>query len=132
VDALFGELPARTEALVVLALSRRHHQFIRFLALSVAGVSVSYMATRAGARADITEEGLSRISAATYDVIREIDEERPVVVHAYVSREVPREYVTVRSSLLNLLRTMEAKGGPGLQVRIVEPEPHSVEAEMAL
>src|SRR5690606_5299372 len=83
-------------------------------------------------RADITEEGLSRISAATYDVIREIDEERPVVVHAYVSREVPREYVTVRSSLLNLLRTMEAKGGPGLQVRIVEPEPHSVEAEMAL
>jgi len=115
-----------------MALSRRHHQFIRFLALSVAGVSVSYMATRAGARADITEEGLSRISAATYDVIREIDEERPVVVHAYVSREVPREYVTVRSSLLNLLRTMEAKGGPGLQVRIVEPEPHSVEAEMAL
>lgn len=110
----------------------RHHQLIRFLALSAAGVSVTYMAGRSGVRSDVTEEGLSRISAPTQQVIQEIDEERPVVVHAFVSKDVPREYVTVRSRLLNILRTMEAKGGPGLQVRIVEPEPHSVAAEEAL
>lgn len=115
-----------------MALSLRHHQLIRFAALTVAGVSVTYMAGSTGVRADVTEEGLSRISSATQEVIRDIDEERPVVVHAFVSKDVPREYVTVRSSLLNILRTMDAQGGPGLEVRIVEPEPHSLAAEEAL
>jgi len=115
-----------------MALNRRQHQLIRFLAVTTTCVSLTYMGARSGARSDLTEEGLSRITQATHDVIREIDEERPVVVHAFVSREVPREYVTVRSRLLNILREMEASGGPGLTVRIVEPEPHSVESEEAL
>jgi ABC-2 type transport system permease protein len=40
--------------------------------------------------------------------------------------------VAVRSQLLSILREMEARGGAGLTVRIVEPEPYSPEAQEAI
>jgi ABC-2 type transport system permease protein len=115
-----------------MSLSARHHQLIRFGAILVTAASVTYMANRAPVHADLTAEGLSQITPGTRDVIENIGIDRPVTVHAFVSKEVPREYVTVRSRLLNILREMEARGGEGLQVRIVEPEPHSPEAEEAM
>jgi ABC-2 type transport system permease protein len=113
-------------------MTRRNHQLARFFALSVAVGSVAYMGARAGTFFDTTQEGLSKITPDTLAVIKGIEAERPVTVHAFVSKEVPREYVTARTRLLNILRTMEAEGGPGLTVRIVEPEPFSVEAEEAM
>lgn len=115
-----------------MALHVRHHRLIRFCALAVTVGSLGYAATRARSRADITSEGLSKLTPATEDLIRSIAVERPVVVHAFVSREVPREYVEIRLRLLNLLREMEAQGGQGLTVRIIEPELHSPEAEEAM
>jgi ABC-2 type transport system permease protein len=115
-----------------MSLSARHHHLIRFGAILVTAASVTYMATRAPMHADLTAEGLSQITPGTSEVIRGIGVERPVTVHAFVSKDVPREYVTVRSHLLNILREMEARGGEGLQVRIVEPELHSPEAEEAM
>ena len=115
-----------------MALKRRHHQLIRLLCLVVAGSSLAYVGSRSRVRADLTEEGLSQITPATQLLIESIDESRPVTVHAFISEEVPREYVTVRSRLLNILREMEASGGPGLRVRIVEPEVFSPEAEEAM
>jgi ABC-2 type transport system permease protein len=115
-----------------MELQRRQHQIIRFLALLALAVSVTYMATRARLRADVTEEGLSQVTEGTLAVIEGIGPERPVTVHAFVSEDVPREYVTVRSRLLNILREMEARGGEGLTVRIVEPTLHSAEAEEAM
>ncbi len=113
-------------------MSRRNHQLARFFSLAIAGVSISYMASRANVNADVTEEGLSQITPDTLGVIEGIGVERPVTVHAFISKEVPREYVTTRTRLLNILRTMEAEGGPGLTVRIVEPEAFSLEAEDAM
>ncbi len=115
-----------------MSAQRRKHQLVRFGALVVAGVSLTYMANRAAVSTDVTEEGLSQITPDTQTVIEGIAVERPVTVHAFISKEVPREYVTTRTRLLNILRTMEADGGPGLTVRIVEPEPFSVEAEDAM
>ncbi|MCR9164133.1 MAG: Gldg family protein [Nannocystaceae bacterium] len=113
-------------------MTRRNHQLVRFFSLAIAASSVAYMGARANTFADVTEEGLSEITPETLGVIENIGVERPVTVHAFVSKEVPREYVTARTRLLNILRTMEAKGGPGLTVRIVEPEPYSLEAEEAM
>ena len=115
-----------------MELQRRHHQLIRFFALIALAISVTYMGTRSRVRADVTEEGLSEVTEGTLQVIEGIGPERPVTVHAFVSEEVPREYVTVRSRLLNILREMEARGGEGLTVRIVEPTLHSAEAEEAM
>lgn len=113
-------------------MTRRNHQLVRFFSLAIAASSVAYMGARANSFADVTEEGLSKITPETLGVIENIGVERPVTVHAFVSKDVPREYVTARTRLLNILRTMEAKGGPGLTVRIVEPEPYSLEAEEAM
>lgn len=115
-----------------MALALRHHQLVRFGALLVAGVSFTYMASRAQTRVDVTEEGLSQLTPDTRDLIRGITTDRPVTVHAFISKEVPRDYVTTRMRLLNILREMQAEGGEGLQVRIVEPEVHSPEAEEAM
>ncbi len=113
-------------------MTRRNHQLVRFFALAVAASSVAYMGARANVYSDVTEEGLSEITPETLGVIQNIGVDRPVTVHAFISKEVPREYVTARTRLLNILRTMEAQGGEGLTVRIVEPEPFSPEAEEAM
>lgn len=115
-----------------MALLPRHHRLIRFCALAVTVASLGYASTRARSRADVTSEGLSRLTPATQELMRGISEDRPVIVHAFVSKEVPREYVEVRLRLVNLLREMEAQGGKGLTVRIVEPELYSPEAEEAM
>ena len=110
----------------------RHHRLIRFLALAITAVAISYMAGRQGGRRDVTSEGLSRLTPSTIELIASIGEDTPVQVHAFVSEEVPRGYVTVRSRLLNILRQMEAQGGPGLSVRIVSPKEYSEQAEEAM
>ena len=94
-----------------MALHVRHHRLIRFCALAVTVGALGYAATRARSRADITSEGLSKLTPATEELIRSIAVERPVVVHAFVSREVPREYVEIRLRLLNLLREQRRSVG---------------------
>jgi len=115
-----------------MALLPRHEQLIRVLALVAIVASVAYVGQRTQARVDVTEEGLSRLTPETLTLIEGITAERPVTVHAYVSDDVPPEYVEVRSRLLNILRQMESAGGPGLQVRIVAPKEYSAEAEEAM
>jgi ABC-2 type transport system permease protein len=110
----------------------RHHRLVRFLSLVAIVAALTYAFQRSGFRTDVTSEGLSRLTPGTEELIASIGPERPVTVHAFVSEEVPRDYVTVRSRLLNILREMEARGGEGLRVRIVEPRPFSPEAEEAI
>ena len=59
-----------------MELQRRHHQIIRFFALLALAISVTYMATRARVRADVTEEGLSKITEGTLQVIEGIGPEQ--------------------------------------------------------
>ncbi|MFV8756752.1 Gldg family protein [Nannocystaceae bacterium ST9] len=101
-------------------------------ALIALAASLTYMAQRSNLRADLTAAGLSQITPSTKELISSIDESRPVVVTAYISKEVPRPYVAVRATLLNILREMEASGSAGLTVRIYEPEPFSPEATEAV
>jgi ABC-2 type transport system permease protein len=115
-----------------MALAPRHERLIRVLALAVLAVSATYIGHRTQARRDVSAEGLSRLTPETLELIGSITPERPVVVHAYVSDDVPGEYVEVRSRLLNILREMESSGGAGLQVRIIAPKEYSTEAEEAM
>jgi ABC-2 type transport system permease protein len=121
----------------------RMHRLVRLFALVVIVASMTYMAQRSNGRMDLTAEGLSKITPGTTALIRSIGTDStneagektsipPVIVTAYVSKEVPRPYVPLRSRLLNILREMEASGGAGLTVRIYEPEPYSVEAQEAI
>jgi ABC-2 type transport system permease protein len=114
-----------------MVLQRRTHHLIRTLCLGVTVASLSYVASRAQIRRDLTSEGLSEISQQTRDLIDQVAAERPVVITAYVSKEVPKQYVGHRTRLLNLLRELEARSADALTVRIFEPELHSDEAQEA-
>jgi ABC-2 type transport system permease protein len=126
-----------------MTMKPRIHHLLRFLALVTIATSLTYAAQRSNGRADLTSAGLSQVTPGTKALFRsigtEVDNEfggkdliAPVVVTAYVSKEVPQAYVPLRGRLLNILREMEASGGPGLTVRIYEPEPFSLEAEEAI
>ncbi|MCA9720483.1 MAG: GldG family protein, partial [Myxococcales bacterium] len=114
-----------------MALRSRHHRLIRFLCAVVTAGSLTYMAQQSNVRKDVTRERISEITGATTELVKSISPDRPVVIHAYISKEVPREYVTTRARLLNILREFKAAGAEGLTVRIIEPEPYSPEAEEA-
>ncbi|MEZ4384578.1 MAG: Gldg family protein [Nannocystaceae bacterium] len=110
----------------------RHHRFIRWVSVAVTAASLAYMAQRSNLRADVTAEGLSQITPATQELVSSISDDRPVVIHAYISPNIPSEYAAVRSRLVNILGELDAMGGPGLTVRVNEPTLHSEEAQEAI
>ncbi|HEU4364846.1 MAG TPA: Gldg family protein [Candidatus Krumholzibacteria bacterium] len=107
------------------------HYAIRTVALAVAFISVHAMLTRAGARLDVTAERLHSLSGESKDLIREIPEDRPVFVQAFVSKDVPRPYVQTRENLLGFLREYDAVGGNRVHVVIHETELYSDQARDA-
>ena len=115
-----------------MAAPLRQHRLIRFASLLAMAGGLTYMAQQSDIRTDVTSEGLSQLTPGTIELIESIGTDRPVTVHAFISSDIPRGYVTARSRLMNILREMKARGGPGLEVRIVEPKPYSDEAEEAM
>lgn len=103
-------------------------------AISLACVVVCIMVWARYAAAppiDATSEKLFTLSPLTNTSLKEIDSERPIQIQAYVSPEVPREYVDTRKRLLGLLRQFDKLGGSKLEVRYVDVEPDSTAVEEA-
>lgn len=127
----------------VLLIGRRHwpiqagrqkywlHQLVRVVAVVVALVSVNAIAARATLRVDVTAERLHSISDRTETLIDEISDDRPVFIQAFISPQVPREYVETRVNLISMLRELSAIGGGKIQVYIRDTEPFTNEAREA-
>jgi ABC-2 type transport system permease protein len=105
--------------------------FVRALCLGVVLLSGTYVLATIGGRADMTSEKLYTLSAATRKVIDNIDPKKPVMLQAYVSPRMPEDYVTVRKNLMTLLRQFQKLGGSKLDVRIIDTDPFSKQAEEA-
>lgn len=104
---------------------------IRGLAVGVALVALNMLAGGGSARADLTKHNVYSLSPTTRTVIAEMSEKRPVTIQAFVSPTVPREFVTVRKRLLGLLRQYDQIGGSKINVRVVDVEPYSQQADEA-
>jgi ABC-2 type transport system permease protein len=127
----------------VVLLSRRHwpreaggyrywvHHLVRGIALVIAVISLNVLVYRSGLRIDATAERLHSLSSETRQLIRDLPKDRPVLIQAYISPEVPRAYVETRANLLSTLRELEALGGSRVQVAIKETEPFSDQAREA-
>lgn len=107
------------------------HYFVRTLALAAILISLHKMAFLGTARADLTSEGLYTLSPVTTQTIDHIDTKRPVTIQAFLSPQVPSEYVSVRKQIVGLLKQFDPIGGARLTVRFVDVEPYSSEAEVA-
>lgn len=96
--------------------------------LVIAG-SFYYLSVKAGnyydTEIDMTTQRINTLSRISLDTIREAAAKRKVYIQAYVSEQVPTEYVPVKKRLLRLLRQYERMGGENIELRIVNIKPNS-------
>ncbi len=127
----------------ILLISRRHwpqtadgfkmswHHAIRVAALVIGVISLNAILGRIGFRADVTAEQLHSLSKETHRLIEEIPENRPVFIQAYISKNVPQQYVQTRENLVGFLEEIDAIGENRVEVLIHETEPYTKEAREA-
>ena len=133
----FLSLAAAMLYLNMVLLGRRHwaggersqgligHNLIRVICLVVALIGLNVLITRAGWRTDTSVEQISTLGPESKQAIAAIPSDKPVYIQAYYSAEVPREYVTVRATLLSKLREYAALGGDKIRLNLVETERYS-------
>lgn len=125
----FAAIAAVMLYLAIVLIGRRHwlggrdgqsmlpHYVARTLALAVAAVGVSwFFMDHDFVRADITSEQLSSLSSDTRELIAELKVEQPIVIEAYVSEDVPSQYVQAKLNLLSMLDELASLGGGKIQV----------------
>jgi len=82
-------------------------------------------------RADLTSERLNSLHPDTVTLIQELKPKYTVRVDAYVSRDLPEEFVERRVDLANVLREINALGRGNIKARLHEVDPFSEEAALA-
>ena len=109
------------------------HAAGRIVALIVGLISVDVIVqkTLGSWRLDLTEEQLHTLSPTTRRLIRAIPKDRPVFIEAYISPEVPREYIQTRLDLIDGLNEFAAVGGERIRLNIVSTPRSSPEAREA-
>jgi len=138
----FAAIVAVMLYLSIALIGRRHwsrrggglmgvHYTMRAVALVLIGVGLVVLSQRHELRADVTSAQLTRLCAATRQLLADLPGERPVVIEAFISPEVPAEYVQTRTSLIDTLREMEALGRGRVHARIIDTEPATEEAARA-
>lgn len=115
---------------LLLGRSPGRHFAVRIAALAVALVSVNYVAQGAP-RIDLTQERLFTLSPTTHQILAKVDRDKPVTIQAYLSPQVPEQYVDIHRRLLGLLRQIDQEGGSAVDVQINMIAPSSAEAALA-
>jgi ABC-2 type transport system permease protein len=127
----------------MVLVSRRHwkggphgtqmgsHFLIRSVALAIGLIALNAAFARATTRLDLTSEQLYTLAPATRKVIESVPKDRPILVQAFISPEVPRELAQSRTSLVGLLRQLDQLGGDAVRVRMVSTEKYTAAADEA-
>ncbi len=112
------------------------HYFARIILLAVTVFAVSYFFRNNDRRHDATQNKVSSLSPTTKTMIRQLKSERPIVIDAYISADMPAQYAKTKYDLINLLKEFQALSsnrGVELQVRINDDlEPSSEAARTAV
>ncbi|MFH1574536.1 MAG: GldG family protein [Acidobacteriota bacterium] len=107
------------------------HVTARGKALVVIVVSLTVLLARAGGRFDVTAEQIHSLAPDTQRLIASFDPGRPVFIQAYLSPQIPRAYLSVRTDIITLLREFDAVGQGLIYTRVVETGKYTPEAREA-
>ncbi len=113
------------------AASRSALALTRGCAFLVTAAALVTILARSSLRADATAERLWSLSPETRRIIAGLPSDRPVLITAYISRDVPAAYIQTRDSLLGMLREVAGLSHGTIAVRVVEAEPFTEEAREA-
>ena len=120
-------------------LGRRHwreglegaHSGVRFASLALAAGALTIIGVQSLPRLDVTVEGIHSLGDETRELLADLDPEKPVFITAYVSEQVPEQFVQQKKLLLNLLDQFDSIGGAAVQKQVIMPEAYSQEARQA-
>ncbi len=118
------------------------HYLLRTICLFVIVISVVLIVQHSPlnrARMDISAEKVSTLSDSTIKVLDNLAAQDvgdgnnpPIKIEAFISNNVPTEYVQTKYDLVNLLREFDVRGGNRVQVKIHQGiEPFSEDAILA-
>ncbi|MBS0201473.1 MAG: Gldg family protein [Planctomycetes bacterium] len=105
--------------------------FARAVSLGLILISVNVLAANLNRSIDLTAESVYSVSKTTRDLLSKVTDKRPVTIQAFVSRDVPRDYVPIKTTLLGLLGQYEQVSNHNVSVRIVTIDPATPQAEEA-
>lgn len=107
------------------------HYMARTLSLLVIAVGLTVVFTHHDLRQDITRGRVSSLSPDTLRLVRNLKPQYPIYVDAYISAQIPEQYVQTAYNLRSLLKEFAAKSS-AIRVRLHDNlEPFSEEAVQA-
>ncbi len=106
------------------------HFLVRAVSIVAMVIGVNALAARFDQRLDVSAEKINSLSPQTIAMLKGLQTagDRPVVVEAYISPQVPEEYVQTRMNLTAILRDAAAMAGNKVVVKIHDTQRFS-EAE---
>ena len=96
-------------------------------------ISVYVVVTQSTGRADIdlTPQKYFTLDDVTIETLDSIEADRPVTIQAFISPDVPAEYVRTKRRLEGLLRQIDQRGGSGIELRIIDTDKYQPSADEA-
>jgi ABC-2 type transport system permease protein len=108
------------------------HSIVRFVSVVAALVGLTVLVDHMNVlRADTSAEQLHTLSRESLELAKNIPADRPVLIQAYYSPTVPRDYVEVQSDLLGLLKEYAARSAGKIRLNLVPTEVFSEQAREA-
>ncbi len=99
------------------------HFLSRIVLLGILAFAGSMLFRNRDRRRDVTELQVSSLSPVTTEMIRTLGKDRDIVVDAFISDEVPEQFVKIKYQIISLLKEFEStakSSGGSMQVRIYD------------
>ncbi len=95
------------------------HFMLRVECLVIAALGLCfYLSRHEVVRQDMTQGSVSSLSPDTIKLIRELDAKRPVTIDAFISADMPKDFIRTRYNLVSSLKELASYSGGKIKVKM--------------